>query len=615
MSCKSIGGYSGKLLRVDLSKKTLTEVVFGEDILRKYVGGASLGVKILYDEVSPTIPWSHPMNKIILSSGPLGGTNFPGTGTISIVTKGALTGGVASSQANGLFGAYLKFSGYDGMIIQGSSKRWVYLNITQDEAELRDAEHLLGNGTYETYDRLKTELKKSERELSVISIGPAGEKLIRFAGLYERKGHSASKNGLGAVLGSKRLKAVSVSMGKKRVDVKYPDKFNMLVKKVRESALKFNGTIGSVYSYQKSGQGLLPVKNYTTNIWDISEEDLEKFKESNIRKRYNPRPNPCWACPAKHSTMMTIPDGHYAGIEIEEPEYEQLAAWGPQIDNRDMDSAAMLSSVCDRIGFDNNEMGWIVGWLMECYERGIITREQLNGLQMTWGNVDAAKELMYMLVNREGIGDLLAEGIMRASKKMGGEAAKAAIYTMKGNAPRGHDHRTRWGEMFDTIVSNTGTLENHTSISGQPPYSAWAGHPREVSDGEAFTKGVMILNDSLGNCRFPTGLDLALFTDALNAVTGWDFTEEEAKNVGLRAVNIMKVYNLKAGIGRELDAPSERYGSTPFDGPNKGVSIKPVLESMLRNYYKQMGWDQETSKPHPKTLKKLNLEYLIKDNQ
>jgi len=613
MSIPSIGGYAGKFLRVDLSNEKLSDLKLGEDVLRDHIGGASLGAKILYDEVSPTIKWSDPSNKMILASGPLGGTSFPGTGTISIVTKGALTGGAASSQANGLFGAYLKFSGYDGLIIQGAAERWLYLKIEQDSAELVEAEHLLGKGTYETCELLQKEQNKHERELSTITIGPAGENLCRFAGLFERKGHSSSKNGPGATLGSKKLKAITVSRGDLRVPVKYPERFNQLANQVREKASKLMGTIGSVYDLQKSGQGVLPVKNYTTNIWNISEEELERFKGSNIRERYDPRPNPCWACPATHSTMMTIPDGPYGGMEVEEPEYEQLAAWGPQIDNRDVDSAAMLSGVCDRLGFDNNEMGWMIGWLMECYERGLLTRDQLNGLEMSWGNVNAAREMMYMIAYREGIGDLLAEGIMRASQEIGGEAAKAAIYTLKGNAPRGHDHRTRWGEMFDTIVSNTGTLENHVSISGQPPFSSWAGHPDEVSDGEAITKGVMLLNDSLGNCRFPTGLDLTLFTDTLNAVTGWDYSEEEANNVGLRAVNLMKVFNLRAGIDRELDAPSERYGSTPVDGPNKGIGIKPVLEPMLRNYYRLMGWDEETSEPLPETLKSLDLGYLIKD--
>ena len=313
--------------------------------------------------------------------------------------------------------------------------------------------------------------------------------------------------------------------------------------------------------------------------------------------------------------MMTIPSGPYKGMLVEEPEYEQLAAWGPLIDNPDVQAATMLCVLTDRLGFDNNELGWIVGWLMEGYEKGLISREQLGGLDLRWGNVEATRELLHMIARREGIGNLLSEGIMRASMELGGKLAQAAIYTMKGNSPRGHDHRTRWGEMFDTIVSNTGTLENHVSISGLPPYSGGAGNPEKVVLGEAHTKGVMILNDCLGNCRFPTGLDLALFTDLLNAVTGWDITREEAQNVGLRAVNLMKVYNLRAGITREMDAPSERYGSTPVDGPTKGVSIKPDLEEMLRRYYTEMGWDPETSRPLTETLTRLDLDDIIEDNQ
>ena len=171
----NIPGYAGKFLRIDLSTEKLSDVVFDEDTLRKYIGGTGLGVKILYDEVSPTIHWSEPSNRVILASGPLGGTTFPGTGTFSLVTKGALTGGCMSSQANYLFGAYLRFSGYDGVIVQGAAKRWKYVNIKQDEAEFKEASHLLGRDTYETGDLVKKELGKKGREMSVVSIGPAGE--------------------------------------------------------------------------------------------------------------------------------------------------------------------------------------------------------------------------------------------------------------------------------------------------------------------------------------------------------------------------------------------------------------------------------------------------------
>lgn len=604
-------GYAGRLARIDLSERKIDEVTLDQDILKSYIGGAALGARILYDEVPPEINWSDPSNKLIITTGPLGGTTFPGAGTVNFVTKGALTNGAASGQANGVFGAYLKLAGYDGIILQGRCDDLVYLSINENSVNIRGAEELKGLDTYETYSELKGDVEGGR--VSVLSIGPAGENLVRFAGIFEREGHSASKNGLGAVMGSKRVKAIAVLNGDKKIKIKHPDEFKEIAEKVRDNASKLTGTIGSVYDLQKSGSGVLPVKNYTTNVWDISDEEIEKWKGERFRDIYNPKPNPCWGCPATHSTIMTIPAGRYKGMKVEEPEYEQLAAWGPQIDNKNPEAAAMLSGLCDRLGLDNNEMGWMAGWLMECYERDLIDKDQLGGLEMTWGNTEAVKKLMQMIAYREGIGDLLAEGIMRASQELGGRAAEAAIYTMKGNAPRGHDHRTRWGELFDTIVSNTGTLENHVSISGLPPYSGIAGNPDKVVEGEALTKGVMILNDSLGNCRFPTGLDLQLFTDLLNTVTGWGFTEEEAKEVGLRAVNLMKVFNLRAGIGREKDAPSQRYGSTHSDGPYKDIGIKSHLDSMLRKYYRLMGWDEKTSKPLPDTLEYLGLEDAIED--
>lgn len=609
----NVAGYMGKFLRVDLSAEKFSDVVFDEDTLRKFIGGTGLGAKILYDEVSPTVNWSDPSNRVILASGPLGGTKIPGTGTFSLVTKGALTGGCTSVQANGLFGAYIKFSGFDGIIIQNQASRWMYLNIDEDGVELREASHLIGRGTYETDDLIKRELDKKDREMSVVSIGPAGENLSLFAGVFERKGHSASHNGPGAVLGSKMLKAIAVSRGSKRVKVKHPGKVDALADNIRDFALEFKGTVGGVHDSFISGKGTLPIKNYTTNIWDISDAKIELFSEPAIRDRFKPTPNPCWACPATHSTMMTIPEGPYAGMEVEEPEYEQLAAWGPVIDNKDVDSAAMLSSVCDSLGFDNNEMGWLVGWVMECYERGLLTKEDLNGLEMNWGKAEAARQLMYMIAHRIGFGNILADGVMRASQRIGGEAAKAAIYTLKGNSPRGHDHRTSWGEMFDTAVSNTGTIETHTILSAQSPYNAGAGNPQGTSDGVAMTKGIMVFVDCLGNCRFPSGLDHELLTKATSAVTGWDLTLEETREIGLRAVNLMKVFNLKAGITRELDAPSERYGSTPIDGPTKNISIKSHWDEMLRNYYAIMGWEEDTGKPLPDTLRKLDLEYVVKD--
>lgn len=600
-----VKGFAGKYLSVDLTEESLEDRVFDEETLRRFLGGTGIGSMILYDEVPPTSEWLDPVNRIIIASGPLNGTSIGGSGTISIVTKGALTGGAASVQANGYFGAYVKLSGYDGFIIHGASKRWLYLYVEDGRVELKDGNHLLSMGTYETADSIKNELGKEEKEMSVLSIGPAGEHLVRFAGILVDKGHSASHNGSGAVMGSKRLKAVAVAKGSRRVSVNDSERLKRV--KTRGGL----NTVGGVYSSYLSGTGTLPVKNYTTSCWTIEEDTVQMFSEKYIRDHFKSGPSPCWACPANHCNMMNIVEGPYKGMVVEEPEYEQLAAWGPVIDNKDVASAFMLSGVCDKLGFDNNEAGWLVGWVMECYEKGYLTKEDTCGLEMTWGNVEAVRQLLYMIAHRQGIGDLLAEGVMRASQKVGGEAAKCAIYTKKGNSPRGHDHRSRWGEMFDTVVSNTGTLETHVSV--MTPQAAGRGHPMATSLEVATTKGLMELEDSAVTCRFHTGMNAEVISEAVSAVTGWDFTPEEAKAVGLRAVNLMKAFNIRCGIKKEHDYPSERYGSTPQDGPSKGISIMPHWETMLSNYYALMGWDPETGIPLRETLENLGIEHVYED--
>jgi aldehyde:ferredoxin oxidoreductase len=273
----------------------------------------------------------------------------------------------------------------------------------------------------------------------------------------------------------------------------------------------------------------------------------------------------------------------------------------------------MLSSLTDRLGLENNEAGWLISWVMECVEKGFLTTDELNGLAIQWGSVEGVSQLLYMIAHRQGIGDMLAEGVMRASKNIGGEAAKCAIYTAKGNTPRGHDHRTRWFEMFDTCLSNTGTLETGPIGDLDRPNLQRAGYPMEISTTVAEAKGIMVFEDSLVICRFNGRMNVVLEAEAVKAVTGWTFTPEEAKRVGLRAVNLMKAFNIRAGLTKRLDYPSTRYGSTPIDGPSKGKNIMSYWEKMLENYYRHMGWAVLTGKPMSTTLKNLGLDYVIKD--
>ena len=607
---QKVKGFAGKYLRVDMTEGRLEDQLFDEHALRTYLGGTGVGSRMLYDEVPPTSEWSDPVNMVSIASGPLGGTSVGGSGTISVVTKGALTNGATSVQANGYFGAYMKLSGYDGIIVQGRSEDWKYLMVRDGSAELMDAGKLVGLDTYEVADALKGEHGAQRRGASVLSIGPAGENLVRWAGVFVDYGHSASHNGPGAVLGSKRLKAIIAFRGKGRVEVADPDRLREVAQRMYEDVEYFRGTIGGVESSYKSGRGSLPIKNYTTNIWDIHKERLDAFSEPHIREQYQIERWPCWGCRLLHCAMMEVKGGPYAGL-VEEPEYEQMAAWGPIIGQDDVEAAMMLSGLTDRLGLENNEAGWLVAWVMECFERGLITAEDVGGLEVRWGDAKAAEALLRMTSERRGFGDILAEGVMRASEKIGGEAAEAAIYTMKGNTPRGHDHRTRWAEMFDTCVSSTGTIETHTSAMG--PDAQGPANPIQVSTEVAQTKGLMQFEDSVGTCRFNTRMNAKLLAEAVSAATGWDFTAEEGKRAGLRAVNLMRAFNLRAGIGKEHDRPSARYGSTPVDGPTAGISILPHWDAMLRNYYELIGWDPEKGIPLPQTLDELGIGYVSED--
>jgi len=602
--------FNGKYLRVDLTEGKIWDWDIDEQCSRAYLGGTGTGAKILYDEVPPDAEWSDPVNRMTIASGPLGGTSVGGSGTISIVTKGALTGGSTSVQANGLFGAYLRFSGYDGIIIQGASEDWKYLVIKDGSAELLDAAEILGLDTYETGDTLREAHGVQGRGASVLSIGPAGENLVRWSGIFVDHGHSASHNGVGAVLGSKKLKAIMTFRSRGGVDVADPERLRDVARRMYEDVEYFRGTVGMVESMQKAGNPALPIRNYSTNLWEISGDDLDKFSEKYLRDTYQIEREPCWGCRLLHCAMFSIEDGPYAGL-VEEPEYEQMAAWGPVVDVDDVEATMMLSGLTDRLGLENNEAGWLVAWVMECFEKGWITKEQSGGFEIKWGEVIGVVELLRMIAERRGFGDLLAEGVKRASEKIGGDAAKAAIYTMKGNTPRGHDHRTRWAEMFDTCVSNTSTIETHMSVMG--PDAQGPANPIQVSTEVANSKGLMQLEDSVGTCRFNTRMNNTLISEAVAAATGWDFTADEGKRVGLRAVNLMRAYNLRVGIGKEHDRPSARYGSTPVDGPNSGISILPHWDEMLRNYYGLLGWDPETGIPLPETLDDLKIGYVNRD--
>jgi aldehyde:ferredoxin oxidoreductase len=616
MSDKRIPGYMGQILRVDLSEGKTSVEPLDDGSRRDYVGGVSLGAKYLLQEVRPGVDWSSPENRVILMTGPFAGTKIPGSGTFCALTKGPLTNLGTSTQANGLFGAFLRLSGFDGLIIQGAAPKLTYLYIHESGVELRDAAHLRGKGALETEEAVRKELNLG-RKVSVYAIGPSGENLVRFAALVGDGGHVAGHNGFGAVMGSKNLKAMAVHYGPLRPSVHDAARTATLARELVDFAIAFNdgrlykwGTAGTFAPQSKVGQ--IPVKNYTTNVLSGHEKLLPEY----TRTHFDLKPKTCWACGLLHVKRVRVTEGPYAGLEGEEPEYECVNAWGPLTGNTDPGAVVMLSNVTDDLGLDVNESAWMISWVMECYEKGYLMKKDTDGLEMNWGNAEATRRMLEKIARREGLGDILAEGVKRASELIGGEAAHCAIFTHKGNTPRVHDHRARWSELMDTALSDTGTIEAtfgplRPEVVGQLPVENQFS-PEEVPRISAKVSGWHQFEDCLGVCKFLIR-DPSLTLQAVEATTGWQMSLEEALTVGRRAINQLRVFSVRHGLRRELERPSDRYGSAPADGPAKGKGILPVWDEIVRIYYENMGWDLKTGKPLPETLRSLGLGHLIDD--
>ena len=613
----ALKGYLGKIARIDLSNSSVKTEELSDDFIRKWVGGVGFGARILWEEVPAGVDWDDPENRMVWTSGPLAGSGVYGAGTFNVAAIGPLSGLAGSSQANGFFGAYLKFSGFDGLIFQGRAQKLSYMVIKDGQIEIKNAEHLAGLDLFELEKRLRTELKVKGNKVSIYGIGPAGENRVHYASIGGDQGHFAAHNGLGAVMGSKNLKAVVAFNGP--VNFEIDDLKNL--KTSNDEMLEFAKGFGHTYKWGTAGgvsglhdSGGLPVKNYTTNIFP----GHEKMNGQYMRKNFKHRPKPCYKCKYAHVRVVEVNDGPYKGFVGEEPEYEQVAAWGPQIGNADIGAVVMLATEVDRLGMDCNEASWIVGWVMECYAKGIFSKDELDGLDLTWGNVEAVRELLGKISRREGFGEFLAEGVQAASQKTGGEAVDMAIYTYKGASPRSHDHRGgKWAELLDTCTSNTGTIEStwvgvHSQlVDMDPPGNPF--NPEEVGKLNGDFNGVRQFDDCMGTCRFVAAhpkLQLA----CLNDVTGWGLTLEDVFLTGRRIVNQLRMFNLRHGLTKDRERPSKRYGSKPVDGPAAAHEFSAHWPQMLEDYYAHMGWD-ENGVPLAETLVELGLEELINEEQ
>ncbi len=616
-----LGGYMGKILRVDLTNEVITEEKIPEAILKTFVGGTGLGVKLLYDEVPENVDWDSPENRLIYTTGPFTGTTAPGSGVYTVSTRGALTNMFVASHSNGFFGARLKTAGVDGIIFQGIAKRWVYLHIKDGKAELKPADHLLGKDTWETEDALQEEVGNPKAGVSCI--GPAGESGVRYAGIFCDKGHLCSTNGVGTVMGMKKVKAV-VAEGSQKIPINNPELFKELVKEWWDEAYEtmwgfMIPSLGTNGQFNASYEGsFVPVKNLTTNLFP----EYKKFNADYMRDYFKGKPRPCHACRFAHIHSIELKSGPGKGRVVEEAEYEGTAAFSSQIFNTDVDASQWLNHINDKLGMDVKEQAFTVGLAMECYEKGLLTKEDCGGLDLSWGNVEAIEQLLYKIANREeGIGELLADGVYRAAQKIGGEAPNFAVYTHKGNAPHVHDGRGMWSIVFSMAVSDMGSIPSgDMGDVGNllDTIGADALDPEQAFSGDLIAKGQAITGrrghfiDCLGICMFVAGVQFTTIATMLNTITGWKYDWRDCATIGERVMNMMRAFNVRCGHTREHNSVSPRLRQPPINGAAEGITISPEFDKMLDIYYDTMGWDTD-GKPLPKTLKRLGLKDVYKE--
>jgi len=598
------GGFTGKFMRVDLSKGTIKIEDTNMQWARDYIGGQGLATRYFVDEVDPKVDPFSPDNILIMAPGPLTGTSAPTAARYMAVTKSPLTGTITRSNSGGFFGAKLKHSGFDMILFKGKSDHPVYLYVHDGMAEIRDATHLWGKDVFETDDTLK---KETGVNVSVACIGPAGENLVKFASIMNDKHRAAGRNGVGAVMGSKNLKAVVASTGKMPTighAGRYKTTLTAMLKKIKENPVTSQGlpAYGTEVLVNIINQsGIYGNKNYL----DSGSDPLaEMVSGETLASTYLIRNTPCFACPIACGRVS-----RYNERESEGPEYESTWALGPNVGIHDLYPIIAANDNADRLGYDTITAGNTISAAMELYENGKIPDKDVGPTKPKFGNQSFVLEATSNLAYRKDFGNILAEGSLRLAKKYGDESVSMSV---KGQEVAAYDPRGAYGIGLEYATSNIGgshmrayTISNE--ILGVQPVSK----PTEKEGKAALVKYVQDFTevmDSSGLCQFPSfALNLDDYLSLINDVTGFDYTKDEIMLAAERNWNLERLFNLKAGIKPEDDKLPDRFVKVALEkGPNKGEKIP--IDYLLKDYYNVRGWDS-SGYPKEENLKRLGLSY------
>lgn len=605
--------YAGRILIVNLTDGTIKEEKPAEKVYREFIGGNGLGVRVLYERMNARVDALGPENILGFVVGSLTGTPAPGSGRHMLVTKSPLTGTWAESNSGGTFGPVLKTAGYDGVFIFGISPTPVYLLIRDGSAELCGASEIWGKDAYETEDFLMRSL--DDPEIKIACIGPSGEAQSLLSGVVSERGRIAARNGVGAVMGSKRLKALAVKGGAKRIEAADPEKFNQAIMqfhallKTNEyaKALAAAGT-GSNISFLVS-IGDAPLKNWTLSgiealptITNLDGGNMDKYKVGRFG---------CYACPITCGAIIRQNVGPYAiKDEMHRPEYQSLAALGAMLMNDNLEAVIKSNDICNRYGIDTVGVGGAIAMAMECYEKGLITRKDTDGIDLTWGNADAIVALVEKIAKREGFGAVLADGVKLAAERIGKGAEEYAI-AVRGKSLAYHDPRMSpvlgTANIADANPAHhmdsqiTGMLNEGAPIGADPALKASKSNP--FSSYVIGSEYHQVLN-AAGLCSLYTvATTPPPIAELIAGAGGWDFSWDEALMAGRRILTLRQAFNAREGLTPDL-----------FELPRRITSSAKTDYSALRDgYFAEMGWDPKTGKPSKTALAEVGLAELAND--
>jgi len=624
-------GWMGTILRVDLTSGKIEKEPLSDRLRLNYIGGRGINSRILYDSVGPDVDALSPENVLIFGTGTVVGTIAPSAGRITVTAKSPLTGILGDGNAGGHFSVEMKRSGYDHIVFTGRADRPVYLWAENGNIELRPAEHLWGMTTVEADAEIHKEL--GEAKIKIASIGPGGENLVKYASVMFENCHAVGRTGMGAVMGSKNLKAVAVR-GTKGVQVAHPEAFMRLAKELQEGIVNHpsykglaefgtpNGTIGA------HRMGLQTCKNSITNQWT----EVEALDHRLLKKDYYVKSLACTACPRHCNQAWVVRNGPYAGARGAKIEYAAVGLFGCGCLISDFSAIAKMNSLCDDYSIDVIEMGVTLNAAMEWYEKGLITKDDTCGIDLSWGNAGGAIEMLNKVARREGFGNILAEGALKAAEQVGQGAESCITTHSKGMSQGTADARMIKGYALSHATSTRGADHLRGGLAPDPSPAKRNFYKEKFGTEDAaipgsydqstvtvYAQNMCTLTDCLELCRFNTeyagmAIDIKTLGELFSLATGVEMDEKAMSIAAERIYAVERAFLVRAGITRKDDILGGKWGNEPVpDGPGKGDSIDPVkFDKLLDEYYQVRGCDS-MGIPTASTLSALGLDDIAKD--